>query len=192
MSLFSHRFKKFSSVLAFSLLLFIPVVGQDLRTDPAAKLLPDQLGDFRASGRLRLQGNPLLDHAAQSFGIESAAGKSYVSKEGGHYSVSLVTTISDSAAYAELTQVRNNFEEAHIGVADANAGTAGYLFLNGNANNLIFFKGRVFVAVREESQVRNSQALQDFARALADTLDKGAGEIPVLVRHLPAWENPGA
>ncbi len=29
----------------------------------------------------------------------------------------------------------------------------------------------------------------NFGRALADTLDKGAGEIPVLVKHLPDWQS---
>ena len=28
-----------------------------------------------------------------------------------------------------------------------------------------------------------------FARAFADTLDKGEGDIPVLIKHLPNWES---
>jgi hypothetical protein len=185
----SRRFIRLLSVMAVSLLVLMPVPGQDLKADPAAKLLPDKIGDFRASGRFESQRNPLPDRAGESFGVELVEGKTYVSKDGGLYSVSLSKAISDSAAYAHLTQARNSFEEAHVGVTDADAGTAGFLVLNGDANNLMFFKGRAIVVVREEKQVRDSQALQNFARALADTLDKGAGEIPVLAKHLPAWEN---
>ena len=187
--MFLRKFIGFWSVLAFSLLLFMPVAGQELKTDSAAKLLPDRLGDFRASGRIELQKNPMLGKADQSFGIESAAGKTYVSKDGGRYSVSLVEKVSDAAAYAELTHLRDNVEEAHLEATGTDVGTAGVSFLNGGSKTIVFFKGRVLVAVREEKQPGDSQTLLNFARALAETLDKGAGEIPVLVKHLPDWQN---
>jgi len=160
-----------------------------MKTDPASKLLPERLGDFRASGRIDLQKNPALGQADQSFGIGSATGKTYVATDGRRYSVSLGEKVSDSAAYAELTQVRNKVEEGHLEAAGTDVGTAGVSFLNGGARNLVFFKGRVLVAIREEKQSRDSQTLVNFARALAETLDKGAGEVPVLVKHLPDWEN---
>jgi hypothetical protein len=188
MLLFSHRFIGFLSVLVFLLILFIPVVGQHLKTDPAAKLLPDKLGDFRASGRIDLQKTQLPGQADRSFGIEWAAGKTYVSKDGGRYSVSVIEKASDAAAYAELTHVRNKVDEARLEAAGADVGTAGVSFLNAGAKNLVFFKGRVLVAVCED-QPRDSPALLNLARRLAETLDKGAGEVPVLVKHLPDWEN---
>jgi len=33
-----------------------------------------------------------------------------------------------------------------------------------------------------------SRLLVDLARTLAETIDKGEGDIPVLVKHLPAWQ----
>jgi hypothetical protein len=51
-----------------------------------------------------------------------------------------------------------------------------------------FFKGRAFIAVRDENKSPELQRLTNFARSLSDNLDKGAGEIPVLVKHLPGWQ----
>ncbi|HEV7681724.1 MAG TPA: hypothetical protein VGO68_06355, partial [Pyrinomonadaceae bacterium] len=56
------------------------------------------------------------------------------------------------------------------------------------ATYLVFFKGPTFISVRDESNAAELQSLTAFAKSLADTLDKGVGEIPVLVKHLPAWE----
>jgi hypothetical protein len=98
---------------------------------------------------------------------------------------------SDSAAYAELTQSRRLAENlGEAGKLDnADVGTEGFS-RSGSAKDtyLIFFKGPAFIAVRDESNVPELQRLTDFAKSLADKLDKGVGEIPVLVKHLPAWE----
>jgi len=46
----------------------------------------------------------------------------------------------------------------------------------------------VIVALKEEGESRGLKPLGDFAKTLADTLDKGEGDIPVLVKHLPNWQ----
>ena len=69
---------------------------------------------------------------------------------------------------------------------NAAVGTAAALLTGKSNSGLAFFKGRAFVLIRDEKG-HNQQALINFGNGLADTLDKGAGEVPVLVKHLPGW-----
>jgi hypothetical protein len=64
-------------------------------------------------------------------------------------------------------------------------GTAAFSY----GNSLDFFKGRVFAAVRGEGKSTDLVALTNFSKALADTMEPGEGEIPVLIKHLPDWQN---
>lgn len=200
-SVVSRAFRTLCWILAVSLLLFVPVIGQNPPTDPAAKLLPDRVGDFRAAGTIDLQTNPSLEGPVQRFGLTSLAGRSYVSKEGQRFSVALTTMASDSAAYAELTQVRRLVESFGSKTENTDVGTAGFSYRASNSF-LAFFKGRAYVAIRSENKAPDSERLTNsankapdlervtnFAKTLSDTLDKGTGEIPVLVKHLPGWEN---
>jgi hypothetical protein len=188
---FSRGFRTIWSSATLSLVVFVSVAGQKLPADPAAKLLPDKLGDLKAAGTISLPANPSLEEPAQRFGPTSAAGRTYVSKDGQRFSVVLTTMTSDSAAYAELTQTRKKAESAGGAgkTENVDVGTAGFSFSDGASNNFVaFFKGRVFVAVRNESKSPELQRLTNYARGLSDNLDKGSGEIPVLVKHLPGWQ----
>ena len=191
MSLFSRRLRTFLTALAFSLLSSVPVVSQNLPTDPAAKLLPDRLGDFRATGPLASGKEEFLKSFSERAGITSAAGRNYISKDGRRFSVTLVTTVSDSAAYAFLTEAKLRAEDAgnENATTTPGIGTSSFSPGNGLVNNMSFFKGRVFAALYEEGKPRDEQPLANFGKTLADTLDKGGGEIPVLVKHLPDWQN---
>jgi hypothetical protein len=187
---FSRSFKTIWGAAALSLLLFVLVAGQDLPTDPAAKLLPDKLGDFSAAATINAPKNT-LEPQLQRFGFTSAATRTYVSKEGQRLSVTLTTMTSDSAAYAVLTQVRKHAEtiSTTTKAQGMDLGTTGFSFADGDLNNFVaFFKGRVFVVARSESKSPEIQRLTSLARSLSDNLDKGAGEIPVLVKHLPGWQ----
>lgn len=187
---FSRSFKTIWWAAALSLLLFVLVAGQDLPTDPAAKLLPDKLGDFSAAATINAPKNT-LEPQLQRFGFTSAATRTYVSKEGQRLSVTLTTMTSDSAAYAVLTQVRKHAEtiSTTTKAQGMDLGTTGFSFADGDLNNFVaFFKGRVFVVARSESKSPEIQRLTSLARSLSDNLDKGAGEIPVLVKHLPGWQ----
>lgn len=187
---FSRSFKTIWWAAALSLLLFVLVAGQDLPTDPAAKLLPDKLGDFSAAATINAPKNT-LEPQLQRFGFTSAATRTYVSKEGQRLSVTLTTMTSDSAAYAVLTQVRKHAEtiSTTTKAQSMDLGTTGFSFADGDLNNFVaFFKGRVFVVARSESKSPEIQRLTSLARSLSDNLDKGAGEIPVLVKHLPGWQ----
>ena len=89
---------------------------------------------------------------------------------------------SDSAAFADLT-VLARLASSAIDLSSQRIGTAS----SSNNRTLNFFKGPVSVAIVSEKEER--QAMADFAREFAATLDSGEGEIPVLVKHLPDWES---
>ncbi len=189
--MFSRRFRTFLAAWVFSLLFLVPLVAQNLPTDPAAKLLPDKLGDFRAESPVTWRRKEFLENGLERAGITSAAGRNYVSKDGRRLSVTLVTTVSDSGAYALLTEAKLRAEDPGIENRTTNAGigTSSFSLWNGRANNMSFFRGRVFASLYDEGKARDGQPLANFGKTLADTLDKGAGEIPVLVKHIPDWEN---
>ncbi len=185
-------FKTCLALVFLSLLSSFGASAQNFPMDPAAKLLPNKLGDFRAAGSVQSIERTSIEmkRADGRKGVSSRAKRSYVSPDGGRLSVILMTTTSDSGAYSELSESRRKAESSgnEGGTGDADIGTAGFSLWDGTYNNLFFFKGRVFAAVREEGESRGNKPLTDFAKTLAETVDRGEGEIPVLVKHLPNWE----
>jgi hypothetical protein len=192
--LFSRRCRRFWWVLTFSLLLSLPVATQNLRTqpagklttDPAAKLLPDKLGEFRASDSVSTP-EQIDESWHRRYGITSWAARTYASKEGQRFSVEVNTTASDSGAYGELTLRRSGTTSIAGFISDAGVGTASFSYSDGKRNHLSFFKGRVSASLKDSSG-DSRDLLTNLARTLAGTIDKGEGDIPVLVKHLPAWQ----
>jgi hypothetical protein len=174
-------------LLLFSLLSLVLVIGQDLPADPAAKVLANKFGDFQATGPASIAKEELT--GIRRTVASSAAKRSYVSPDGATLSALVITTGSDAGAYAALSETRRQVEATNNGrTGDARIGTAGFALWDGTYNNLYFFKGRAFVAVKEEGKSRGAKPLTDFATSLAETLDRGENDIPVLVKHLPNWE----
>jgi len=180
-------------LVLFTLLCCLAVGAQDFPTDPAAKLLPDKLGDYRAVGpaaSTRSERTP----DPKRYGVTSLAKRVYVSTDGGRVSVNLITADSDSGAYAVFSESRREAEISGADLAlrihsvDASIGTSGFSVWDGTYNSLCFFKGPVIVALKEEGKSRGLKPLSDFAKTLAETLDRGEGDIPVLVKHLPNWQ----
>lgn len=149
-------------------------------------MLPERLGNFSAVGRA---GSTNPQHLGISLYVTSAADRTYVSKDGQRFSISLFTSGSDAAAYSGLARRRVRIS----GVVDvsevtaANVGTDGFTYREGTSDHLTFFKGSTLVAVRDDGKSQDLDTLRGFGRVLADTLDKGDAEIPVLVKHLPGW-----
>ena len=190
-SVFSPAIRTFLLVLAVSLLSFVTASGQSLPTDPASKLLPDKVGELRSAGKVEALQKDLFEIEKDRIGVTSWASRSYVSKDGQRFSVTLITAPSDAAAYSRFTKVRRGAESSgnEGGTHDAEIGTAGFSYWDGLSNDLVFFKGRVYAAVRGGERAGDLGSLMNFSKTLAETFDKGEGDIPVLVKHLPDWQN---
>ena len=106
----------------------------------------------------------------------------YAANNGERFAVELIKLRNDGAAYELLSltaaQARTKEPQVEIG---AGAGTAEFR----TQDQLAFFKGPHFVRITSLKPSADSTNLNDLARSISETLDKGEGEIPVLIKHLP-------
>jgi len=189
--------KTFLGTVFVSLCFLTTGAGQTPPDGPTAKLLPDRFGNFTAAGAVMTPKSDLLASFGNDIGANSTASRYYKSKDGQRFGVTLIKTRSDSVAYALLTEARNSLETSQglQSVTKAEVGTESFV----SAERLVFVKGPVLIAVNQEPGLikvsrngpgsSNSKSLVEIAKAVAGTLDKGEGDIPVLVKHLPDWEN---
>jgi hypothetical protein len=191
----SRNCRRFLLLLAFSLVLSAPVASQGpgneragkSTTDGAAKLLPDKLGEFRALGSA-YSPDAIDERANRGRTITSWATRIYVSKDGQRFNVVVTSHLSDSGAYAGLTNIRYQTTGVEGLINDAGVGTASFSYSHGKRNYLNFFKGRVTSTLMDSGEGSTDKLLITLGRTLAETIDKGEAEIPVLVKHLPAWQ----
>jgi len=105
----------------------------------------------------------------------------YVATNGERFAVTTRKFSSDSKAYEALSLAAAEIRGTE-GVQIGNAvGTAGF----SSKDRIAFFKGSNFVTVTSLKPGAASTNLNALARSLSDTLEKGDGEIPVLIKHLP-------
>lgn len=180
--------KAFLGATFLSLFPFMTGAGQTLPGEPAAKLLLDRFGNFKAAGAAMTPKPESVASFGNDIGANFAASRRYISKDGQRLWLTIIKTRSDSVAYALLTEARDALEapEGSPGGAKAGVGAESFVF----RDRLLFVKGPALIAVnRDGARASESQSLVDIAQAVADTLDKGQGDIPVLVKHLPDWQN---
>lgn len=177
-----QKLRRFNAILILALLLAASAV---VRADPspveeAAKLLPEQIGAFKKTGQVR----GVHDDGNFFNGTVSVSGE-YQSSKGERLTVVLTKHASDSGAYARIMHENQPFAISSSGgeLKSVDIGTLGYVSREG----IFFYKGSVYVNIRPVARPA-PPGLLDFARQFAETLDKGDGEIPPLVKHLPGWE----
>jgi len=135
------------------------------------RLMPKQLGKFTHStptvpGKSDLA---VQDLAVQAVSMERAE---YVGG-GARVLVELLRFPQDAKAY-EVLSVVAAAAKAQITTDFGTAGFAG-------GNEIAFFKGAHFVRL----QSADNASLKAVAQELANSLDKGEADIPVLIKHLP-------
>lgn len=177
MDLLSFRFK--TLVLVLTLLVFSPIVTLGTSFEEPSKFLPDRVGDFRGRG---VAIDPRQKAEDQNLDPNTAdhAARIYSSPRGATFLVSLRNTVSDSAAYALLTEQRapdSRIDLAQVGTASTAKPRA-----------LAFMKGKILVRVEQLSGIDSADELMNLARGIAEKLAAGDNEIPVLVKHLPRWD----
>lgn len=158
-----------------------------------AKVFPAKIGSFQQVGRTReltpdqLKPQPALNNDLPNATLSiSLAETEYAAGDGEKLRVLAYKFASDSAAYCQFTLLRRNWRvlgSAPPGQVD-DVGTASVLI---PGPGLMFHKGTTVVVVLPKGGKSPDQAIE-LGRLLAATLDKGEGEIPVLVKHLPNWE----
>lgn len=105
----------------------------------------------------------------------------YVAGNGDRFAVTATKLISEAKAYETLSLAAAEaraHEPVEIGAVP---GTAGF----SSKDRVAFFKGLYFVTVTPLKSAPGSTNVNALAQSLSDTIDKGDGDIPVLIKHLP-------
>lgn len=156
-----------------------------------AKMLPEEIGGFRAQGAPRPTGFGIFEQVkAEDYGVIAHARRIYASTDETKFSVFVVKTRSPSSAYALLTHVASASSlPPHEPIKLNEVGTASVA----GPKEIAFFKGSTFVHVANSGAQENTAALMDFARLFAGSLETtDDNAVPVLVMHLPEWEKAQA
>ena len=149
----------------------------------AAKLLVEKFGNFRAKGPASTI-DPADPASVSGFDEVVSASRLYVAPTGESAKASIFVAPSQSAAYAMLTEARNAFAKAGVAPTAGRFGTASYLV----PDYVLFVQGKNYVVIKSVKAGKGN-LLDELARALSERLEKGELEIPVLVKHLPDWDN---
>jgi hypothetical protein len=154
-----------------------------------AKIFPANLDGFHQSGRISVLNKESLrltdaepGEPLQGF----VATTEYASSNGEKLGVTLSKFQNDAAAYSQFTLLRKNSrEDGSVSSAQEEKIGTSSAFIRGLG--LTFCKGAAVVSIKFETGKQPDQATA-LARLLAATLDSGEGDVPVLVKHLPNWD----
>ena len=171
------------SVALLGVLLALTANGVFAET-PNADLLPlfpERLGSYRRT-ELPTAADALIQQGVIKTSAEQLTGQAtYAGGGNQRLLVEIVRSHQDAEAYSLLSIVAADARSKGSKVELTSAyGTAGFA----DKDQVGFFKGLDFVRITNLNP-SNSSGLEPFAKALAETIDKGEAEIPALVKHLP-------
>ena len=185
------------SVIIMLLLALSPAALAKPLSDEVIRLFPKELGNFRIVGAVRpseiVVKEGLLGPQAAGQRLEaerhySVAEAEYVSSENRRVLVEIVRFPRDSDAYSMLTIVARNVRgtaRSGLGQITQDVGTASVVL----PDSIAFFKGTKFVRVTASEPTGPDQnSLLSLSRLMSDTIERGEADIPVLVKHLPRWQ----
>ena len=187
---------RFLSLIAlFSLFLQGPPIQAQKPLDEVGQLLPRTIEGFRQIGTPRPTASVATDSVLAPTGTDKVADSSksvgveadYLAPEGNKLLVQLVQFPRDSDAYSVLTiqAKRQGADESNVVTLGRDLGTASFV----QPDRVAFFKGRTFVRISATGHSgKADESLVTLGRLIAASLEKGEGDVPVLVKHLPQWE----
>jgi len=105
----------------------------------------------------------------------------YVAANGERFAVKTVQLRSDSKAYEALSLAAAEARAQEPVEIGNTVGTAGF----STKDRVAFFKGSYFVTVTPLRAAPGSTNVNLLAQSLSETIEKGEGDIPVLIKHLP-------
>jgi hypothetical protein len=152
--------------------LAVPPTTQDLE-----KLLPERRGALRRVGAPKLID---VQDGGETFLVQTH----YIADSGARLIVTLRQLPQDGRAYEVLTTTAQAFRDKETIEISSNVGTAGFV----SSGEVVFFKGRHCVSVKPGNARASEKEALALAAELSATLDRGEGEIPILLKHLPDWE----
>ena len=187
-------------VLSSIFLLLILVCGDTVvapakvAVEEVAKSLPRELSGFRISGAVRNpefapDTSPSKNMAGSANSQRSAQVEAdYVSPNGEKFLVQLSRFERDSDAYSQLTRYVQSYRSINQSAQASltrEIGTTSFVA----PGSIAFFKGPSFVRIFNASKPGDSsEGLVAFANSFASRLEKGEGDVPILVKHVPDWE----
>lgn len=111
---------------------------------------------------------------------ETAIGSQYVGPNGSKVWVDRFRFPTEAKAYEMLSLFAARARASNPNIEIVNGiGTAGY----STENEITFFKGLHLVRIKNES--KRPVDLNELAHAWSEIFDRGEGDIPVLIKHLP-------
>jgi hypothetical protein len=161
--------------------------------------MPREIGGFRLAGTVASLSDEEIAASQEAHGFRLASsqgfaliGVAYVSPAGEKFRVELVRVERDSDAYSLLTQFAHSARLTEQGKnvqLTRDIGTSSFVL----PGRIAFFKGTAFVTVSDVARpATNSEKLVQFATSFAARLETGEGDVPILVKHVPQWEQAQA
>ncbi len=164
-------------LLSTLLIMFGVSVVADTVGPEVFELFPERAGNYRRAGMANtpdtLRESGLLK--ADDTSVSMAGEIEYTGNVGQRYRVEVARFRQDFQAYSLLTKLLSGQNSLDTKVGTASLATD---------QQLVFFKGLHFVRITALNKPAAS-GIEEFAKSLAETYDKGEGDIPALVKHLP-------
>ncbi|MCM3906380.1 MAG: hypothetical protein ND866_32235 [Pyrinomonadaceae bacterium] len=185
-------------LLAILLALGSTALAKPLSDELVQLLLPKELDGFRQVGGVR-PGDPVvreeplvLQAAGQTLETDRhyslSAEAEYVSSDNSRLLLEVIRFPRDSDAYSLLTITARSARDpgqAQLGRITKEVGTASVIL----PGRIAFFRGTTFVRVTaKEPAAQDPNNVVTLARLISDRIEKGEADIPVLVKHIPQWE----
>jgi hypothetical protein len=193
--LFLNTVQKPVLMLLAACLLSVNVLAKigNAPSEEIRRALPNQLGEFRALGPIwtppanDLDVNDIDQITRVQFNASAIASRTYRAKDGEELSILIFNCRSESSAYAFLTnywRLGNQYREVKPETRYRDIGTAS----RSATDVLVFVKGSSLVQIAPTGMAIYARNTTKLGRAVAELIDKGSGDIPVLAKHLPEWE----
>jgi hypothetical protein len=156
-------------------ILFLIAVFVTPTRPQTALTLPERVDKFKQSGRLTPSSLYKQFAPVDEFSVE------YRGNNAARLMVNIARFRQDAEAYELLSAIAEGNRAKHpsLEIKPGN-GTAGIAV----DDQIWFFKGTSVVHI-QNTQGTNAATLEAFAKDFSNAIDKGEGDIPVLIKHLP-------
>src|SRR2546428_600538 len=182
-------------VLSAACLLSVNVLAKigNAPSKEIRRVLPNQLGEFRALGSIwtpanERDANDIDQIGREQFNAAAIVSRTYRAKDGEELEVLIFDCRSESSAYAFLTnywRLGNQYRDVNPETRYGDVGTMS----RSDHDFLVFVKGSSLVHIAPNGMaISDPTNITKLGRAVAELLDRGSGEVPVLAKHLPDWE----